>query len=208
MKKNLSLADILETNRTANDASLWKTTETSEVYKIKKRGIRQSFSASDLKSMDTIPPLDIYLFRLKCKTRKLRLDTRRPSYLEWRASLKKNHVEPEYHIDKNKGVPNDQDIEKINNSLNWIREELTKMREQDQDLARQFLTIHSDIQKLRLEWSWQYHEYSLQDALIDYQEVQEIKRISDLPVVSDTEMSLVDRGLTKMNLCHRKYSVT
>ncbi|XP_061187547.1 protein FAM167A-like [Saccostrea echinata] len=175
---------------------------------MKRKGIRQAFSASDIKSVDTLPPLDIYLFRLKCKTRKLRLDTRRPSYLEWRASLKRYRAENEHDLDRNKGVPNDQDFEKINNSLKWIREELTKMREQDQDLARQFLTIHSDIQKLRLEWSWQYHEFSLQDALIDYQEVEEIKRISDLPLVSDTEMSLVDRGLTKMNLCHRKYSVT
>jgi hypothetical protein len=81
------------------------------------------------------------------------------------------------------------------------------MREQDQDLARQFLTIHSNIQELRLEWSWRCHELALQDAAIDFQEVDEIKRISDLPVVTDTEMALIDMGLTKMNLCHRKYSV-
>lgn len=81
------------------------------------------------------------------------------------------------------------------------------MRKQDQDLARQFLSIHSDIQELRLEWSWRCHELTLQNAVMDFQEVDEIKRISDLPLVTDTEMALLDIGLTKMNLCHRKYSV-
>lgn len=81
------------------------------------------------------------------------------------------------------------------------------MREQDEDLARQFLTIHSEIQKLKLEWSWQFHELTLQDAAMDLQEVEEIKRISDLPLASETETSLLDLGLTKLNLCYRKYSV-
>ncbi|XP_048729576.2 protein FAM167A-like [Ostrea edulis] len=206
MKKNYSTADMqLVSNTTGLSPS---PVETLTALKTK-RAIRQSYSASDLNSMDTLPSIDLcmYLLRLKCKTRKLNLDTRRPSYMEWRADLKRYRSESMYDQDSNRGVPNDEDFKKINTSLNWIREELVKMRKQDQDLARQFLSIHSDIQELRLEWSWRCHELTLQNAVMDFQEVDEIKRISDLPLVTDTEMALLDIGLTKMNLCHRKYSV-
>lgn len=204
MRKNFSAADLDDAREAVLPWAPMTAVPISEKAKF-----RQSLSSSDLKAMGQIHSVDIYmyLFRLKCKTRKLRLDTRRQSYAEWRASIGKYHSESVCEKDNFKGVPRDEDVSKINNSLKWIREELTKMREQDEDLARQFLTIHSEIQRLKLEWSWQVHELTLQDAVMDLQEVDEIKRISDLPLASDTEMSLVDLGLTKMNLCHRKYSV-
>lgn len=125
MKKNYSTADMqLVSNTTGLSPS---PVETLTALKTK-RAIRQSYSASDLNSMDTLPSIDLcmYLLRLKCKTRKLNLDTRRPSYMEWRADLKRYRSESMYDQDSNRGVPNDEDFKKINTCLNWIREELVR----------------------------------------------------------------------------------
>lgn len=123
MRKNFSAADLDDARE---DALPW--TPMLALPVSEKTKIRQSLSSSDLKAMGQIHSVDIYmyLFRLKCKTRKLRLDTRRQSYAEWRAGFGKYHSKDSIcEVDNNfKGVPTDEDVSRINNSLKWIREEL------------------------------------------------------------------------------------
>lgn len=123
MRKNFSAADLDDARE---DALPW--TPMLALPVSEKTKIRQSLSSSDLKAMGQIHSVDIYmyLFRLKCKTRKLRLDTRRQSYAEWRAGIGKYHSKDSIcEVDNTfKGVPTDEDVSRINNSLKWIREEL------------------------------------------------------------------------------------
>lgn len=123
MRKNFSAADLVD----AKNDVLSKTSLSVTPQKLR-RIIRPSLSASDLKSMETFPPIDIYLLRLKCKARKMHLDTRRPSYNEWRASLGKYNSD--FIIDQKEfhGIPDDNDFKRINSSLHWIREELVSLK--------------------------------------------------------------------------------
>ena len=123
MRKNFSAADLVD----AKNDVLSKTSLSVTPKKLR-RIIRPSLSASDLKSMGTFPPIDIYLLRLKCKARKMHLDTRRPSYNEWRASLGKYNSD--FIIDQKEfhGIPDDNDFKRINSSLHWIREELVSLK--------------------------------------------------------------------------------
>lgn len=62
------------------------------------------------------PPSDDHLRNLKALTEKLRLETRRPSYLEWKAKLEeltwKSHPQPPEETEESRGgkLPEDESV--------------------------------------------------------------------------------------------------
>ncbi|XP_066451081.1 protein FAM167A [Eleutherodactylus coqui] len=192
---------------------------------------------------DSVHPTDDHLRNLKALTEKLRLETRRPSYQEWRARLEdepwKNTnipVEQEAEEQKQTGGANCSTIEikqvqktisvpkegsivtsgkihgfdSIDEALIWLRKELTEMRLQDQQLARQLMRLRSDINKLKIEQTCHLHRRMLNDATYELEERDELSDLlCDFPMMSSfglsTPLKLI--GVTKMNINSRRFSL-
>lgn len=180
-------------------------------------------------------PTDDHLMNLKALTEKLRLETRRPSYLEWKARLEAesfrgygtgkdpNQVEPEGKVvaPKETGVKSDviqcklpsgalQGFENIDEALSWLRRELTDMRLQDQQLARQLMQLRSDINKLKIEQTCHLHRRMLNDATFGMEERDELSDLlCECPVTPGLGLSAPLRliGVTKMNINSRRFSL-
>uniref|UniRef100_H2SJR7 Family with sequence similarity 167 member Ab n=1 Tax=Takifugu rubripes TaxID=31033 RepID=H2SJR7_TAKRU len=138
-------------------------------------------------------PTDDHLLNLKALTEKLRLETRRPSYLEWKAQVEAASF---------KGKRTVGTFGNIDEALRWLRRELVRqhMRLQDQQLARQLMRLRSDINKLKIEQACHLHRRMLND-------------LSDLlfecPVTPGLGLSAPLRliGVTKMNINSRRFSL-
>uniref|UniRef100_A0A8D3EBE0 Family with sequence similarity 167 member Ab n=1 Tax=Scophthalmus maximus TaxID=52904 RepID=A0A8D3EBE0_SCOMX len=139
-------------------------------------------------------PADDHLMSLKALTEKLRLETRRPSYLEWKGAVNSDVIQCKLPSGVMKGFGN------IDEALSWLRRELTDMRLQDQQLARQLMRLRSDINKLKIEQTCHLHRRMLND-------------LSDLlfecPVTPGLGLSAPLRliGVTKMNINSRRFSL-
>ncbi|XP_073529994.1 protein FAM167A [Phyllobates terribilis] len=192
---------------------------------------------------NSAPPTDDHLRNLKALTEKLKLETRRPSYVEWRAKLEdqpwKNPnppVEQELEEQKQTGgeisstlemeqvqntmtAPKESNVlasgkihgfDSIDEALNWLRKELTEMRLQDQQLARQLMRLRSDINKLKIEQTCHLHRRMLNDATYELEERDELSDLlCDFPMMSSfglsTPLKLI--GVTKMNINSRRFSL-
>ncbi|MEQ2203775.1 hypothetical protein XENOCAPTIV_003529 [Xenoophorus captivus] len=180
-------------------------------------------------------PGDDHLMTLKALTEKLRLETRRPSYLEWKArleaeSFKESHIgkfqlqeerdgepvtnkEAVASSDKNQrkqplGVLNG--FENVDEALSWLRRELTDMRLQDQQLARQLIRLRSDINMLKIEQTCHLHRRMLNDATFGLEEKDEMSDLlCECPVTPGLGLSAPLRliGVTKMNINSRRFSL-
>ncbi|CAG2256642.1 unnamed protein product [Mytilus edulis] len=145
---------------------------------------------------------------LKAKTTQLKLKTRRPSYVAWkqqftcgRISLTNSNV---YARDND---PLTEDAaNRIDSSLEWIRNELVEMRLEDQSLAKKFLKLRSDIHKLKLKWSCKEHEDMIEDTQDDIEDVQALQMICDRPLEPLRSEHLRKFGVTKMNIASRRFS--
>lgn len=144
--------------------------------------------------------------QLKATTARLKLVTRRPSYVAWQAQIQqrpKNLISQE-------NLTNDILTEErknwITNAFQWITEELTDMRHQDQDLARQLLSIRQEIQRIKLNMSCEYHEDMLTDVQLEMEELEELSEICDQlpPVINDNPLRHL--GVTRMNISARRFS--
>ena len=82
-----------------------------------------------------------------------------------------------------------------------------QMKKQDQDLASQFLRIRKTIYNLKLEWSCMDHQCMLEDAETDMDTIEELRRVTDLPVPAELDLSLIEKGFTKFNMATRRYSL-
>ncbi|XP_037669289.1 protein FAM167A [Choloepus didactylus] len=197
-----------------------------------------------------LPP-DDHLRTLKALTEKLRLETRRPSYLEWQARLEEQTwtfprpaAEPEAspgHGECAEGAsslprrePRQQPppkgsarasqgegegplsagklkgFESIGEALTWLRKELTEMRLQDQQLARQLMRLRSDINKLKIEQTCHLHRRMLNDATYELEERDELADLfCDSPLASSFSLSTPLKliGVTKMNINSRRFSL-
>ncbi|KAG8445853.1 hypothetical protein GDO86_010587 [Hymenochirus boettgeri] len=187
----------------------------------------------------SVSATDDHLRSLKALTEKLRLETRRPSYLEWKAKLedqtwkspKPSEKETEEHTkplaeppfqNKDEGQLNTSakeaplrsgklhGFDSIDDALNWLRKELTEMRLQDQQLARQLMRLRSDINKLKIEQTCHLHRRMLNDATYELEERDELSDLlCDFPLMSSfglsTPLKLI--GVTKMNINSRRFSL-
>ncbi|XP_051264805.1 protein FAM167A [Dicentrarchus labrax] len=175
-------------------------------------------------------PTDDHLMNLKALTEKLRLETRRPSYLEWKARLEAEsfrepgsgkgpiQVEPEgKETVVNSGVfqcklPSGvlKGFGNIDEALSWLRRELTDMRLQDQQLARQLMRLRNDIHKLKIEQTCHLHRRMLNDATFGLEERDELSDLlCECPVTPGLGLSAPLRliGVTKMNINSRRFSL-
>ncbi|XP_070843502.1 protein FAM167A [Chaetodon trifascialis] len=180
-------------------------------------------------------PTDDHLMNLKALTEKLRLETRRPSYLEWKARLEAESFrepgngkvqvkfEPEEKVVAPKEAAGKSDVFQsklpsgvlkgfgnIDEALSWLRRELTDMRLQDQQLARQLMRLRSDINKLKIEQTCHLHRRMLNDATFGLEERDELADLlCECPVTPGLGLSAPLRliGVTKMNINSRRFSL-
>ncbi|XP_060074920.1 protein FAM167B-like [Ylistrum balloti] len=157
---------------------------------------------------------DSDLGRLKLTATRLRLGTRRASYIEWREKYldrPRRRSKPDLKLDSDEnGNDNDkltdERKERINEALEWLRTELEEMRSQDQALARTLLSLRHDIHQLKLQRSCDAHKDMLEEVKLDMEDIQEIRDISDSP--SDVlENPFKHLGVTPMNLSARRFSI-
>ncbi|KAM4712625.1 protein FAM167A isoform 1-T2 [Anableps anableps] len=180
-------------------------------------------------------PGDDHLMTIKALTEKLRLETRRPSYLEWKArleaeSFKESRTGKFQLQEEREGEPvmyketasnSDKSqrkqpsgvlkgFENIDEALSWLRRELTDMRLQDQQLARQLIRLRSDINMLKIEQTCHLHRRMLNDATFGLEEKDELSDLlCECPVTPGLGLSAPLRliGVTKMNINSRRFSL-
>uniref|UniRef100_A0A3Q2PVD9 Family with sequence similarity 167 member Ab n=1 Tax=Fundulus heteroclitus TaxID=8078 RepID=A0A3Q2PVD9_FUNHE len=178
-------------------------------------------------------PGDDHLTALKALAEKLRLETRRPSYLEWKARLEvesfKESRTGKYGLqEEREGQPVACKETKLNTSqreppsgvlkgfknadeaLSWLRRELTDMRLQDQQLARELIRLRSDINMLKVEQTCHLHRRMLNDATFGLEEKDELSDLlCECPVTPGLGLSAPLRliGVTKMNINSRRFSL-
>ncbi|ESO96696.1 hypothetical protein LOTGIDRAFT_143730 [Lottia gigantea] len=164
------------------------------------------------KTSHVLAPTEADLKQLKETATKLKLNTRRPSYLVWREEYidkpKIQKSSDQFEVAKSTKCEkwtNDRQV-RINDSLDWIRSQLAEMRRMDQNLAQQFLGIRREITRLKLKKSCEAHEDMLDDAAIGMEELQELSKVLDEPHGSYAPSPLKHLGVTKMNLSSRRFS--
>ncbi|KTG47416.1 hypothetical protein cypCar_00030435 [Cyprinus carpio] len=169
---------------------------------------------------------DDHLRNLKALTEKLRLETRRPSYLEWKeqveAQSSKGLAVPggSSELEKDAGLkpdvtPQNSQVtagnalisrslggfDNIDEALVWLRKEL---------LARQLMRLRGDINKLKVEQTCHLHRRMLNDATFGLEERDELSDLlCDGPVTPGFGLSSPLRliGVTKMNINSRRFSL-
>lgn len=161
------------------------------------------------------------LSQLKATATRLKLSTRRQSYTTWRDQYveKTNSVKPKLGENVINENVSDNEIHetddgftedrknRINEALEWLRNELQEMRLQDQVLARQLLSLRHEIHQIKLQRSCAEHREMLEDVTMDIEEVHEIQEISDIPLTdSMNETPLKHLGVTRMHLSARRFS--
>ncbi|XP_020776038.1 protein FAM167A [Boleophthalmus pectinirostris] len=167
---------------------------------------------------------DDHLDSLKALTQKLNLQTRRPSYLEWKERLTAKDIIGELRtgyeqfpvddglVQKENSLSSDvlQGYSNIDEALDYLRRELTDMRVQDQQLARQLMKLRGDINKLKIEQACHLHRRMLNDATYSLEERDELSDLlCECPVTPGLALSAPLRliGVTKMNINSRRFSL-
>ncbi|XP_052001855.1 protein FAM167A-like [Xyrauchen texanus] len=165
---------------------------------------------------------------VKALTKKLKLQTRRPSYLEWKERLQtrpwadatqssnvsSGSVEKDTNLSDTwkDGIPykNICGFDTIDDALEWLRSELREMQMQDNRLARQLIRLRGEIHRLKVEQVCHRHKEMLDDAKFELEECEEESDLlCDIPMKAAFALStpLKHLGLTKMNLNSRRFSL-
>ncbi|XP_020775299.1 protein FAM167A [Boleophthalmus pectinirostris] len=164
---------------------------------------------------------------LKALTQKLKLQTRRPSYLEWQERVQSRPWKNSYTADcseeqvvsvpavlRNENselvVRNICGFDTIDDALEFLRKELREMQLQDNRLARQLIRLRSEIHSLKVEQVCNRHKEMLEDATFELEECgEESDLLCDIPMKAAFALStpLKHIGLTKMNINSRRFSL-
>ncbi|CAG09910.1 unnamed protein product, partial [Tetraodon nigroviridis] len=166
---------------------------------------------------------------LKALTEKLKLQTRRPSYLEWQERLQTRPWTQAFPADaldsggQLVSVPAPRRIEDtgvvvgnicgfdtIDDALEHLRKELREMQVQDNRLARQLIRLRAEIHRLKVEQVCHRHKEMLDDATYELEECgEESDLLCDIPLKAAFALStpLKHLGLTKMNINSRRFSL-
>ncbi|XP_060074903.1 protein FAM167A-like [Ylistrum balloti] len=148
---------------------------------------------------------------LKEKAAKLKLKTRRSSYVTWETeklvrsgALFKAKVQQEVVNDDQTLTPERKD--KINSDIGWIRRELHAMRILDQNLAKKLLNLRHEMHSLKLKWSCDDHKEMMEEVTCDLEERQVLQDVCDQPLGPIDINPLKQLGVTRMNLSARRFS--
>ncbi|XP_004566619.1 protein FAM167B [Maylandia zebra] len=177
-----------------------------------------SSSEGDTEDLDSV----------KALTEKLKLQTRRPSYLEWqervqsRAWKERNSADgPESGGQQVVSVPailrrselvvgSICGFDTMDDALEHLRKELREMQVQDNRLARQLIRLRVEIHRLKVEQVCHRHKEMLDDATYELEECgEESDLLCDIPMKAAFALStpLKHLGLTKMNINSRRFSL-
>ncbi|XP_062296385.1 protein FAM167A [Scomber scombrus] len=166
---------------------------------------------------------------VKALTEKLKLQTRRPSYLEWQEQLQSGPWKERYPADRpdSEGqevsmpeilrnerselvIRNICGFDTIDDALEFLRKELREMQVQDNRLARQLIRLRVEIHRLKVEQVCDRHKEMLDDATYELEECgEESDLLCDIPMKAAFALStpLKHLGLTKMNINSRRFSL-
>nr|XP_046269092.1 protein FAM167A [Scatophagus argus] len=169
------------------------------------------------------------LDNVKALTEKLKLETRRPSYLEWQERVQSRPWTGAYSADgpdpeeqvvsmsatqRNESsevvVRNICGFDTIDDALEFLRKELREMQVQDNRLARQLIRLRAEIHRLKVEQVCDRHKEMLDDATYELEECgEESDLLCDIPMKAAFALStpLKHLGLTKMNINSRRFSL-
>ncbi|XP_058471157.1 protein FAM167A [Solea solea] len=161
---------------------------------------------------------------VKALTEKLKLQTRRPSYLEWQERLQSGPWKDNCSAGADGAGPavilrneNSQLVvrnicgfDTIDDALEFLRKELREMQVQDNRLARQLIGLRAEIHRLKVEQVCDRHKEMLDDASYELEECdEESDLLCDIPMKAAFALStpLKHLGLTKMNINSRRFSL-
>ncbi|XP_062253761.1 protein FAM167A [Platichthys flesus] len=171
---------------------------------------------------------------VKALTEKLKLQTRRPSYVEWQERVESRPWKESVPADTDTGsavsaggqavsvpvllrnenselvVRNICGFETIDDALEFLRKELREMQVQDNRLARQLIRLRGEIHRLKVEQVCDRHKEMLDDATYELEECEEESDLlCDIPMKAAFALStpLKHLGLTKMNINSRRFSL-
>lgn len=145
------------------------------------------------------------LDELKKVTARLRLDTRRPSIVEWMALRQSRSLGGHLAEPPPQDTPTEAEdpwtparVNAINDALDWLRKELQEMRRTDQKLARQLISLRADLHRLKLAKSCTEHAALIEDVALALDEREEMSELCDLPLPLPSE-PLKELGVTRMH---------
>ncbi|NXR52450.1 F167A protein, partial [Hippolais icterina] len=156
---------------------------------------------------------------VKALTAKLKLQTRRPSYLEWEARVRGQRwgarTPPGTH--GTPGHPEEQQRDggvggfaTLEAALEWLRTELRDMQELDQRLAQQLLRLRARLHRLKVEQACHRHKEMLDDATFGLEGCEEDSDLlCTIPPRAAFLLStpLKHIGVTRMNINSRRFSL-
>lgn len=164
--------------------------------------------------------------RLRDLTTRLQLTTRRPSFLDWAEVLKERgkrvgealatHTPTvmdgrEEDQEQEEELSMDRRKHNLQTAVDWVKKELTDMRQQDQQLAKQLLQLRVEVQRLRLLHSCLATSCLLEEVASGAEEAKilETSDLCDLPPdLRDTFSPVLrEMGLTRMNITSRRFSL-
>lgn len=94
----------------------------------------------------------------------------------------------------------------LSETLAYVIKTKEEIQKQDQELAEQFLKIYSLIQQLKVRESCLIHQDLLDDVFHDTSEAKNLPNVCDVPIQKRNSHSLKMCGVTKMNICSKRFS--
>ncbi|XP_066060718.1 protein FAM167B [Chamaea fasciata] len=168
---------------------------------------------------------------LKALTAKLKLQTRRPSYLEWEARVRGQRwgtPGDARGAERSRGHPQerrdddgdgDDDVgggggvggfATVEAALEWLRTELRDMQAADQRLAQQLMRLRARLHRLKVEQACHRHKEMLDDATFGLEGCEEDSELlCTIPPRAAFLLStpLKHIGVTRMNINSRRFSL-
>ncbi|XP_041316788.1 protein FAM167B [Pyrgilauda ruficollis] len=147
---------------------------------------------------------------VKALAAKLKLQTRRPSYLEWEARVRGWGAQP------SPGHPRQQQgggvcgFATVEAALEWLRTELREMQALDQRLAQQLMRLRARLHRLKVEQACHQHKEMLDDATFGLEGCEEDSDLlCTIPPKAAFLLStpLKHIGVTRMNINSRRFSL-
>ncbi|RMB91202.1 hypothetical protein DUI87_32338 [Hirundo rustica rustica] len=158
---------------------------------------------------------------VKALAAKLKLQTRRPSYLEWEARVRGQRWGARSPggtrgAERGSGHPREpQDggvcgFGSVEAALEWLRTELRDMRALDQRLAQQLMRLRARLHRLKVEQACHRHKEMLDDAAFGLEGCEEDSDLlCTIPPKAAFLLStpLKHIGVTRMNINSRRFSL-
>ncbi|NXS49668.1 F167A protein, partial [Balaeniceps rex] len=158
---------------------------------------------------------------VKALTAKLKLQTRRPSYLEWEARVRGQPWRSRTPggargTEQGPGHPEDErdggvcGFATVESALEWLRTELREMQAADQRLAQQLMCLRAQLHRLKVEQACHQHKEMLDDATFGLEGCEEDSDLlCNIPPKAAflLSMPLKHIGVTRMNINSRRFSL-